>query len=251
MFSVAVSPCSNPGFTLEQCFKEYGALGYRRIELFTGWTHAAADPLADPEDYLAPARRHGFAYSCLHLPPLGDDPASLAEAARAARFASEIACRCAIVKAERRELFANLGRQLLDATEQLPVIPVLQNHKGSAISTLDDYQAVLSALDDPRMFCTLEVGHFQSVGVPWRAAYEALAGHIRHVHVKDQTGTQSVPFGTGEIDLPGLFARLVEDEYDGDVVVEMEVVDKENTLRYLGDALRYIEENTPGWSSRG
>jgi len=251
MFSVAVSPCSNPDLTLEECLQKYGALGYRRIELFTGWTRAAADPLADPRRYLRLARDHGFTYSSLHLPSLSDDPASVSEAAWAARFASDIGCRCVIVKAEHKGLFAEAGRQLLDAIERLPVIPVLQNHKGSAISTLDDYLAALRALDDQRIFCTLEVGHFHSVGVPWRQAYDALKDRIRHVHVKDQIGAQSVPFGTGEIDLPGLFATLVEDGYDGDVVVEMEVADKKNTLRYLGDALRYIEENTPGWTSPG
>ena len=251
MFGVAVSPCSNPELTLEECLKEYGALGYRRIELFTRWTRSAADPLADPERYVALATRYGFTYSCLHLPPLSDDPASVSEAAWAARFAADIGCRCVIVKATRRELFAELGRQLLDAIEPLPVIPVLQNHKGSPISTLDDYQAVIRALDDPRMFCTLEVGHFHSVGVPWPVAYDALAGRIRHVHLKDQVGAQPVPFGTGEIDIAGLLARLVEDGYEGDVVVEMEVEDKENTLRYLGEALAYIEEHTPGWTSRG
>jgi len=38
---------------------------------------------------------------------------------------------------------------------------------------------------------------------------------------------------------------LAADGYDGDLVVEMEVADRENTLRYLADAVDYIEERMP------
>jgi len=246
MFSIAVSPCSNPDLTLEQCLQAYGKLGYRRFEMFTGWAKSSVDVDGDPEPCLALAARYGFAYCCIHLPPLTEDlEGSLAQAARAARFGAAIGCRCAIVKARTRQDFLKGTAKLLDAIDGLPLIPVVQNHKGTAITTLADYLEVLDGVADPRLQCLLEVGHFHSVGVSWREGYEALAGRIRHVHVKDQIGAQSVPFGTGAIDLPGLFARLIEDGYDGDVVVEMEVEDKENTLSYLGDALRYIQEHTP------
>ncbi|MFP4057583.1 MAG: sugar phosphate isomerase/epimerase family protein [Candidatus Brocadiia bacterium] len=246
MFHVAVSPCSNPQLGLEACFQAYGALGYRRFEAFTSWCASALDIHADPRPYLALAAEHGFAYSAIHCPPLGDDlDASLPEAVQACRFGALLGCRCAIVKARSQADFLAGLPPLLDAVEGLAITPVLQNHKGTAITTLDDYRAVLDGVADPRLFATLEVGHFHAVGVPWHEGYEALGERIRHVHVKDQVGAQSVPFGTGEIDLPGLFARLVEDGYRGDVVVEMEVADKENTLRYLGDARAYLEEHTP------
>ena len=50
-----------------------------------------------------------------------------------------------------------------------------------------------------------------------------------------------MPFGTGEIDLPGLFAHMDAAGYAGDYVVEMEVKDTENTLKYLADALAYMK----------
>jgi len=246
MFSIAVSPCSNPEMTLEEALAAYAKLGYRRFEMFTGWAKSSADFHADPQPCLDAAARHGFAYCCIHLPALTEDvEASVAEAALAARFGAAIGCRCAIVKAKTRDDFAAGTRRLLDAIDDLPITPVLQNHKGTAITTLDDYREVLDRVADERLRCLLEVGHFHSVGVSWSEGYAALEGRIAHVHVKDQVGTQSVPFGTGEIDLPGLLARLVADGYDGDVVVEMEVADKQNTLRYLGDALAYIQEHTP------
>ena len=49
-----------------------------------------------------------------------------------------------------------------------------------------------------------------------------------------------MPFGTGEIDLVGLFEHMRSVGYDGDYVVEMEVADKENTLRYLAGAVEYL-----------
>jgi len=246
MFSVAVSPCSNPELTLEECFRAYGPLGYSRFEMFTGWCKSAADVRGDPRRCLELAAKYGFAYCCIHLPALSSNlEESLQQAVRAARFGAAIGCRCAIVKAKTKPDFLAGTRLLLDAIAELPIIPVLQNHKGTAITTLDDYLEVLEGVNDPRLMALLEVGHFHSVGVPWRRAYDALQGRIRHVHVKDQVGAQPVPFGTGEIDLPGLFARLAADGYEGDVVVEMETRDRENRLRYLGEALEYVKEHMP------
>ena len=216
MISVAVSPCSDPEMTLEQALAAYAALGYDRLEMFTSWAKSAADIHADPRHYLALAAEHGFSFCCIHCPPLTDDlDASLPEAVRACRFGALLACRCAIMKAKTKADFVAGATSLLDG------------------------------IGDPRMQCLLEVGHFHSVGVSWQQGYEALTGRIRHVHVKDQVGAQSVPFGTGEIDLPSLLERLAADGYDGDVVVEMEVADRENTLTYLGDALRYVKEHLP------
>ena len=246
MITIAVSPCSNPDLTLEQALAAYAALGYRRFEMFTGWAKSALRPTDDPAPALALAERHGVAYCGIHLPALSDDlEPSLALAVRACRLGVALGCRYAIVKAKTKQDFFAGAVRLLDAIDELPIIPVLQNHKGTAISTLDDYREVLDGIGDPRMMCLLEVGHFHSVGVLWPEGYAALAGRIRCVHVKDQLGAQSVPFGAGEIDLPGLLARLAADGYDGDLVVEMEVADKENTLQYLADALRYVQQHLP------
>jgi sugar phosphate isomerase/epimerase len=123
----------------------------------------------------------------------------------------------------------------------LDVVPVLQNHQGKAISTLEDFETVLAGINDPRMKTLLEVGQFHSVGVDWRDGYKLLQGTIALIHIKDQIGSQSVPFGTGEIDLPGLFKHMKQEGYQGNFVVEMEVADKENTLRYLEKAFHYVQ----------
>ena len=249
MINLSVSPCSNPEMTLEEALAAYAEIGFHRIELFTiwGWRgKSAVDPKEPPETYLALAKKYGFRFSSIHLPLIDDDlEESLRRAVQVCKFGSALGCRVAIVKAKSKENYIAGVKKLLDAINDLPIIPVLTNHAGTAISTLEDYREVLESIDDTRIKCLLEVGHFHSVGVAWSEAYDLLAGRIELVHIKDQVGSQCVPFGTGEIDLPGLFSRLVKDRYKGDIVIEMTVADRENTLDYLRSAIRYVKENIP------
>jgi len=241
MFQLAVSPCSNPDLTLDQALAAYAGLGFTRFELFTSWCQSAADISAGASQPLTLARAHGFSYSSIHLPPLAQSVGqSLEHALSACKLGVELGCRVAIVKGDSPDSLVRGAGPLRDAIDDLPIIPVLQNHAGSAISTLDDYRRVLEGIADPRIKCTLEVGHFHTVGVPWQEGYEALAGRIELVHIKDQIGPQSVPFGTGEVDIAGLIERLVADGYEGDVVIEMEVEDPQNTLEYLRQAREYV-----------
>ena len=243
--SFSISPCSNPEMGLEDVLAHYGQLGYTRFELFTGWVKSAVNTDTDPEAYLNIACKHGFEFSSIHLPPLSDDlESSIVRAEETCQLGVALGCRVAIVKASSKANYIHGGKELLERVETLPIIPVLTNHAGTAISTLGDYREVIDGIQDPRMKYLLEIGHFHSVGVSWREGYDLLAGCIELVHIKDQVGKQSVRFGTGEIDLTGLFSRLIEDDYRGDVVIEMEVADRENTLHYLKQALDYVKERT-------
>lgn len=242
MENLAISPCSNPEMTLDQALSAYSALGYRKFEVFTSWVKSAFDCRRDPGFYLEQGQRYGMTFASLHLPAVGDDPdASLGEAVQAARFAAAIGAGVVLFKATSRANYVRAAGPFLDAIEGLPVTPVLQNHAGTAISTLEDFREVLEGVDDPRMKALLEVGHFHSVGVSWRQGCDLLGDLIALVHIKDQIGPQSVPFGAGEIDLPGLFGHMRSVGYTGDYVVEMEVKDRENTLKYLAEAREYIE----------
>ena len=126
----------------------------------------------------------------------------------------------------------------------MPVTPILTNHYGAAVETLEDYREVMDRVDDARCRTVLEVGHFHSAGIGWREAYDALWPSFALVHIKDQVGAQSEAFGQGEVDLPGLFARLIADRWEGDAVVEMENEDTENTAQYLRAAVSYIKAHT-------
>jgi sugar phosphate isomerase/epimerase len=231
---------------LDEVLAAYAAIGYRRFEVFTGWAGSAFDYHGDPDFYLSKGREHEMSFASMHLPAIGDDLQSgLDEAVTAARFAAAIGAGVCLYKATTRENYIAAAAEFLDATADLPITPVLQNHAGTAISTLDDFREVVDGIADERMKTLLEVGQFHSVGVSWREGYDLLADSIALVHIKDQVGRQSVPFGTGEIDLPGLFAHMHQVGYDGGFVIEMEVEDRENTLSYLADARQYVLEHSP------
>ena len=88
---------------------------------------------------------------------------------------------------------APLRTLFLDAIEGLGVTPVVQNHSGTAVSSLADAREVHEGIADGRMKALLEVGHFHAAGVLWPDACDYLGDRIVLVHVKDQVGKQSVP----------------------------------------------------------
>ncbi|KPK80538.1 MAG: hypothetical protein AMJ81_11910 [Phycisphaerae bacterium SM23_33] len=242
--NLVASPCCNPEMTLEQALAAYSGLGFRKFEAFTGWVKSALDVERDPQPYLRLARQHGMSFASLHLPPVGDEPdASLGRAIRAAEFAAALGVQVVLFKAASRERYINAARPVLDAAEGLGLTAAVQNHAGTAISTLDDVRAVLAGVADPRLKAVLEVGHFHKAGESWEAARDYLGGRIALVHVKDMVGPRSVPFGTGEIDLPAVFRSMRAGGYEGDYVIEMEVEDRRNTLRYLAEAIEYIRRH--------
>jgi sugar phosphate isomerase/epimerase len=229
---------------LDEMLAAYAEIGFRKFEVFTSWA-APFDLDADPQIYLDKGLEHGIAFTSLHLPQVGDD-LDIGRAVQAAQFARALGVGVVLFKADSRESYIRAAGPFLDAIDGLGITPVLQNHYGTPITTLDDFRAILDGIGDSRMKTLLEVGHFHKAGVSWREGYELLADTLALVHVKDQVGPQSVPLGTGEIDLPGLFTHLRSVGYAGDFVVEMEVEDTANTLTYLDEAILYLEENCGG-----
>ncbi|GAF76017.1 unnamed protein product, partial [marine sediment metagenome] len=182
-----------------------------------------------------------------HLPPVGDDmDESIDRAVAACRFAEAIGAPVVLFKADTIDNYIRAAGRFLDAIDDIAVTPAVQNHAGAAIATLDDYRRVLDGIDDPRIKTVLEVGHFHSAGVRWQDGYDLLAGRIALVHIKDQIGARPVPFGTGDINLPGLFERLAADGYAGDIVVEMEL--EEDVLKHYADGVAYLLANCKGAS---
>lgn len=243
MTNLVVSPCSNPDMGLEEALAAYAALGYTQFEMFTEWAASHAEVEADPAPYVALAKRYGFTYTSMHLPPVNEDmEGSLERAVRGARFARALGARVVLFKAASRLLYVQTARLFLDAIAGLGVTPVLQNHCGTPISTLADFTAVIEGIHDPRMQTLLEVGHFCQAGVPWPEAYRLLRGSIALVHLKDMLGPTPVPFGTGEVAFSSLFAQLKADGYAGNLVIEMEVPNRTRaqTLQLLGEAREYI-----------
>ncbi len=246
MGNLAASPCSNPELTLEDALIAYRHIGFHKFEAFDSWAASALDVTGDPAAYRSQAESYETTYSSMHLPAVDDDDASIDRAVAACRFAEAIGAPVVLFKADTIENYIRAAGPFLDDIDDIAVTPVVQNHSGAALATLEDYKRVLGGIDDERMKTVLEVGHFHSVGVAWQAGYDLLAGRIALVHIKDQVGDKPVPFGTGEIDLPALFDRLDADGYAGDIVVEMEL--QEDVLKHYADGVKYLLNNCKGAS---
>jgi len=242
MDNVAASPCGFLDMDLEEVLAALSGMGYRKFEAFTTGKGAGLDPESDADLYVNLAKKYGMSYSSVHLPVVGED-LHVGEAVEVARFAASLGAPVVIFKAASRQAYIRSARAFLDAIEGLPVTPVLQNHYGTPISSLADYREVIDGIGDPRMKTLLEVGHFQMAGIAWEEGYELLKGSIALVHVKDMIGAQPVEFGTGEVDLPKLWATMCDAGYTGDFVIEMETEPREKRLALMGQAYEYIKRN--------
>jgi len=133
-------------------------------------------------------------------------------------------------------------KALLPLVEHLPLRLALEPHYGSQIQEIDDYAAIFDQIESPKVGITLDSGHFHSAGVDWKLLIHRFPERIYNFHVKDHIGTQSVPLGTGEIDLHGYIEALHEINYKGALAVELEVVDLENLPRYTSEAFHYLRD---------
>jgi sugar phosphate isomerase/epimerase len=224
---LVISPCCNPQEPSERLFPAYAELGYSAMEAFTSWCAAALDWRQDAAALRDRAAAHGLRWTSLHLPVIGADAATgIADAIAAARFAAALGVEVVLVKAQTLAQHLACDGAVVAAVCDLGLVPVVQNHRGSAIETMDHVATVLDGVGDDRLGVLLEVGHYHSVGQHWLPAWERDRARIALVHIKDQIGPRSVPYGTGEVDLPGLFSRLSTDGYTGRFVVELELEDR-------------------------
>jgi len=247
MNHLVISPCCNPTLPLETALKVYTALGYTQFEVFTSWAASAVDLAASPEAYRDLGRRYGMTFRSMHLPPVEENnlQETVRRAIEATRFARALGTTHVIFKANSRPAYITAAKPYLDAIVGWGVTPVLQNHRGMAISSLEDFQEVIAGIDDPRMQTLLEVGQFLRAGVAWQDGFELLAARstIGLVHFRDSRDGKDVPFGAGDVDMLHLFRLMRGIGYSGAFVVELEMEGSSDaeTLHHLGEARVYAE----------
>jgi sugar phosphate isomerase/epimerase len=131
---------------------------------------------------------------------------------------------------------------LLPLIEHIPVRLALEPHYRSQIQDLEDYEAIFDQIETPQVGITLDSGHFHSAGVDWTRLIHRFPDRIYNFHVKDQVGMQSLPLGSGEVDLRGYIQALHAIGYEGALAVELEVTDPENLPRYVAEAYVYLRD---------
>lgn len=243
------SPVYFPHLPLEPVLEACSGLGFTNFEGFTEWAACRLDWRDDPAKPRRLAESLGLRFSSFHLPTArsGAD-IEVDDLMVAARYGAGLGARVVLFKAASRELYGSVGPRFLDAltASGLGLTPVLQNHRGGPIQTLDDFKEVLQRLKyDSRMKTLLEVGQFHRAGVEWRNGWEWMGGRIALIHVNDIKDGQSVPYGTGEVDLRGLMHRVRTSGYEGDIVVELELPNRgtarDETLEGVRKAVEHLE----------
>ncbi len=248
MERLVASPCCLPKTPRAELYEMYRGLGFSKFEGFCTWCTAQHDFRGDPGEARREAAAYGLEITSFHLPQINEDiDAGIRDAVVASRFAAALSDHPAVLfKAASREIFARAAKPFLDAIGEIAVVPVVQNHKGTAITTLEDYRDVLASADDLRLKGLLEVGHFARVGTSWSDGWELLQNRIGLIHVNDIRDGASVLFGTGTVDFEGLLQRIHSTGYAGNIVVELELATRdtqqEPTLRGLEAALVFLDE---------
>ena len=130
--------------------------------------------------------------------------------------------------------------KLVTEISDLPVKVALEPHVGSQFQNETDYDEIFAHITTEQIGITIDTGHFHVAGVDWKALIRKYPDRIYNVHVKDHVGSQSVPIGKGEVDMPGLIHELRALDYRGPLAVELEVEDPENLPRYVADAYQYL-----------
>ena len=135
---------------------------------------------------------------------------------------------------------ASAVEKLAESVEGTSIKIGLENHYKNRIETLEDYDFLLSRIQNPQVGITADGGHFNSSKVDTVALLNKYKDRVFHYHVKDHLGTVSVPLGQGEVDIGGQIKVLKEIGFDRCLSVELHVKDQENLDKYAGEAFRYL-----------
>ena len=250
---LSCSTCCIPEYTLDDALALFASAGYEYFETFTTWTGGQLDvQKVDKEEAKRTLTRLGLKLSSLNIENFGAEDGTafqerLERQKRNIQWAIELGCGKINFKggkrtAEDMSALIRGARELAAYCEDLPVELCLANHHGNRIEGMEDLDQIFSEIHHPKVGVVVDIGHYHSAGVDISALIEKHIDKIKLVHTKDQIGAKSVPFGQGEIDNPGLLKLLHDLGYDGFLVVEIKVEDKENTPKYIRQARTYLQE---------
>jgi len=252
MMKLSCSTCCIPEYTLDDALTLFASAGYKYFETFTTWTGGQLDvQKVDKDEVKRKLARYGPKLSSLNIENFGAEDGTvfqerLERQKHNIRWAIELGCGRINFKGGKRtkeDMSALIrgAQELAVYCEDLPVELCLANHHGNRIEGIEDLDQIFSEIDHPKVGVVVDIGHYHSAGVDIPDLIEKHINKIKLVHTKDQIGSKSVPFGQGEIDNPGLLKLLHDLGYDGFLVVEIEVEDKENTPKYIREARTYLQ----------
>jgi sugar phosphate isomerase/epimerase len=229
------------GHPVDETMTIVATAGFRKIDLLGRLPHLAIDAAnCDPAKLKATATAHG-----LQIANLGtycgrgfasEDPAlqqlALSDLRTALDWAVYLGAGSIRISPGNDdpaciERIVPWFRQAAEYAAQRNVRMGIENHGGGISGQPDTLRRLAEAVGSPFFGALYEPANLMLAGVEYRAAYEAMRGHITHVHCKDgrKTGEGFVMtmLGEGEIDYRWVIARLEADGYHGDYALEYEV----------------------------
>lgn len=116
-------------------------------------------------------------------------------------------------------------RPIAEICEAYGVLCVIEADPSVHSNTPEATAQLVQAIGSPHIRVLFDPGN--EIWVTGRAssnAYEAVKPYLAHVHIKDAIVTngkaEAVKVGTGLVDYPNLFARLIADGYGGSILLE-------------------------------
>lgn len=138
-------------------------------------------------------------------------------------------------------------RQAAEYAAEKLIYMGVENHGGGISGSAEACLELCREVGSPHFGILYDPCNLLRAGADYKQALETLREHIVHVHLKDGTSDpdsqKTTMLGEGEIDVYGLFRRLDEIGYGGDIAVEYEVetVPPDKGLRKWYDYLAALE----------
>ncbi len=134
----------------------------------------------------------------------------------------------------------------LERTEELDVVAALEPEPGMLVETLDDFTGLAAGL--PGLRLALDTGHCLVTGEREpAAAVGEFAGRLGTVAIEDmRRGVhEHLPFGEGEMDVPGVLGALRRARFGGLVCVELSR-ESHRAHEAVPEAISYLKRTLEG-----
>lgn len=253
MIRLAISTYLLDRLPIDERLARFAAMGYRRVEWICFGGKSPDLREWDAERFRALLQKHAMELVALYPRPINIHALEkLAESVEYIKIAidraEELGCGRIVFPPLLPRKAYDYGK-LADSLNELaayiaarPISICLENHHNWPLSTAEDYERLFEKVDAPQIAITLDTGHFTASGVDMPRFVERFRDRIRHVHVKDHIGAESVALGRGRTDNAAVVRKLREIGYDGYATVEIEPHDPENLEQYVADAVGYCRD---------
>ncbi len=253
MIKMSISSYSLKELSFEEMLKKYNELGYENLEIVALSSTEHLDVTEWNADKLGELlKKYNMNMIALYPKPIDVHSEegfqnNNAYIKKAIDLAHELECqRIVFSPLLPRENYdyaklAEACKILADYIGTRGITICLENHHNWPLCFKEDYEKLFKYINDPRIAITMDTGHFTSSNVDAVDFIDAFSSLIKHIHLKDHKGTESVGLGCGETDNAAIFSKLRETGYDGYATIELEVRDKENIEKYLKEAISYCK----------